>query len=153
MEDLAKVQREIAAEDVEQERIRQIWAENKASDLYLENMAKEFRDDELNRPEDSLEAAYSFDTILEIGDDELNVHQVSMDLPVNEVPRNCTTEESQVQDPNLKPSIPTQESQVQTRSKIRKQATATSMRIYLRNRGRSERIANMKAKKFKFDAN
>ncbi|GJY40084.1 zinc finger, PMZ-type containing protein [Tanacetum coccineum] len=126
MEALAEVQREIAAEDAEQERIRQIWVENEASDLYWENMAKEFRDDELNRPEDSLEAAYSFDTISKIRDDELNVHQVSMDLPVNEAPENCTTEESQVQDPDPKPTIPTQESQVHTRSKIRKQVAATT---------------------------
>ncbi|GJY50406.1 hypothetical protein Tco_0441253 [Tanacetum coccineum] len=122
--------------------------------LAEENMAKEFRDDELNRPEDSLEAAYSFDTILEIKDDELNVHQVSMDLPVNEAPENCTTKESQVQDPDPKPTIPIQESQVQTRSKIRKQVAATtSMRFYVKNRGKYERIANIKAKNFKFDAN
>nr|GFD04204.1 hypothetical protein [Tanacetum cinerariifolium] len=57
------------------ERIRHIWAKNEASDLYWENTAKEVRDDELNRQEDSLEAAYSFDTISEIRDDELTVHQ------------------------------------------------------------------------------
>ncbi|GKC09059.1 hypothetical protein Tco_1000669 [Tanacetum coccineum] len=55
-------------------------------------------------------------TDMEIRDDELNVHQMSMDLPVNEAPENCTTEESQ-------------------------------------NRGRSKRIANMKANNFKFNAN
>ncbi|GJS47111.1 splicing factor [Tanacetum coccineum] len=116
-------------------------AENEANDIYWENMAKEFRDDELNRPEDSLEAAYSFDTILEFQDNELNVHQVSMDLPVNEAPENYTTEESQVQDQYLKPTIPTQESQIQTRSKIRKRvAETTSLRIYVKNMGRSKRI-------------
>ncbi|GKC97467.1 hypothetical protein Tco_1167742, partial [Tanacetum coccineum] len=154
MEALAEVQREIAAEEAEQERIRQIWAENEANDLYWENMAKEFRDDELNRLEDSLEAAYSFDTISEFQDNEVNVHQVSMDLPVNEAPENYTTEESRAQDPDLKPTIPTQESQIHTRSKIRKQVAATtSIRIYVKNRGTSERIAKMKAKNFKFDAN
>ncbi|GJR95747.1 zinc finger, PMZ-type containing protein [Tanacetum coccineum] len=68
-------------------------AENEANDLYWENMAKEFRDDELNRPEDSLEAAYSFDIISEFQDNELNMHQVSMDLPVNEAPENYNHEE------------------------------------------------------------
>nr|GEZ09321.1 splicing factor [Tanacetum cinerariifolium] len=77
-----------------------------------------------------------------------------MDLPVNEAPKNCTIKESRVQDPDPKPTIPTQESQVQTRSKIRKQvATATSLRIYVKNRSRSKRIANIKEKNFKFDAN
>nr|GEW74902.1 retrovirus-related Pol polyprotein from transposon TNT 1-94 [Tanacetum cinerariifolium] len=77
--------------------------------------------------------------------------EVVADLPALE---NCTIEESRVQDPDPKPTIPTQESQVQTRSKIRKQvAASTSMRIYVKNKSRSERIANMKAKKFKFDAN
>ncbi|GJR97995.1 hypothetical protein Tco_0270169 [Tanacetum coccineum] len=116
-------------------------AENEANDLYWENMAKEFRDDELNRPEDSLEAAYSFDIISEFQDNELNMHQVSMDLPVNEAPENYTTEESQIQDPYPKPTIPTQESQIQTRSKIRKRVVeTTSFRIYVKNMGRSERI-------------
>nr|GEX16883.1 hypothetical protein [Tanacetum cinerariifolium] len=111
-------------------------------------------DDELNRPEDSLEVAYYFDTISEFQDNELNVHQVSMDLPVNEAPENYTTEESQVQDPDPKPTIPTQESQIQTRSKIRKRvAETTSLRIYVKNRGKSERIAKMQANKFKFNAN
>ncbi|GJR23683.1 hypothetical protein Tco_0972210 [Tanacetum coccineum] len=40
------------------------------------------RDDELNRPEDSLEAAYSFDIISEFQDNELNMHQVVLwDIP------------------------------------------------------------------------
>nr|GFA74765.1 hypothetical protein [Tanacetum cinerariifolium] len=91
---------------------------------------------------------------LEFRDNELNVHQVSMDLLVNEAPENYTTEESQVQDPDPKPTIPTQESQIQTRSKIRKRVVeTTSLRIYVKNRGKSERIAKMQAKKFKFNAN
>ncbi|GJU86601.1 zinc finger, PMZ-type containing protein [Tanacetum coccineum] len=143
MEALAEVERENAAEEAEQERIRQIWAENEANDLYWENMAKEFRDEELPGPEDSLDDAYSFDTISDLQDNELNVYQVSVDLPVNEAPENYTTEESQAEDPDPKPIVPTQESQIQTRSKIRKQV----------NRGRSERITMMKVKKFKFDAN
>nr|GEV60751.1 hypothetical protein [Tanacetum cinerariifolium] len=65
MEALVEVQREIVGKEAEQERIRQIWDENEANDLYWENLAKDFRDDELNRPEDSLESAYSFDTFLE----------------------------------------------------------------------------------------
>ncbi|GJZ16256.1 hypothetical protein Tco_0551933 [Tanacetum coccineum] len=123
MEALAKVERENAAEEAEQEMIRQIWAENEVNDLYWENMAKEFRDEELLRPEDSLDNVYSFDTILDFQDNELNVHQVSVELPANEAPENYTTEESQAEypDPNLL--------------------------------GRSERISMMKAKKFKFDAN
>nr|GEX61120.1 hypothetical protein [Tanacetum cinerariifolium] len=40
MEALANVQREIATEEAEQQRIRQILAENEANDLYWENMAK-----------------------------------------------------------------------------------------------------------------
>ncbi|GJW65740.1 hypothetical protein Tco_0117624 [Tanacetum coccineum] len=144
----------LTAEEAEQERIRQIWAENEANDLYWENIAKEFRDEELLRPEDSLDNAYSFDTISDFHDNELNVHQVSVDLPANEAPENYTTEESQAEDPDPKPIVPTQESQIQTRSKIRKQvAASTSMRIFVKNGGRSERIAMMKAKKFKFDAN
>nr|GFC29041.1 hypothetical protein [Tanacetum cinerariifolium] len=115
-------------------------------------MAKEFRDDELNRKEYSLEASYSFDTISEFQDNELNVHQVSMDLPINEAPENYTTKESQAQDSDPKPTIPTQESQIKTRSKIRKQVAATSMRNYVKNRGRSKRISKMQAKNFKFDA-
>ncbi|GJT69716.1 zinc finger, PMZ-type containing protein [Tanacetum coccineum] len=143
-----------ATEEAEQERIRHIWAKNEANYLYWENMAKEFRDEELPGPEDSLDNAYSFDTISDFQDNELNVHQVSVDLPVNEAPENYTTEESQAEDPDPKPIVPTHESQIQTRSKIRKQVAATtSMRIFVKNRGRSERIAMMKAKKFKFDAN
>ncbi|GKD72119.1 hypothetical protein Tco_1330401 [Tanacetum coccineum] len=84
-------------------------AVNEANDLYWENYAKEFRDSELNRPKDSLEAAYSFDIISEYQDNELNVHQVSMDLPVNEAPENYTTEESQAQDLDPAPTLPTQE--------------------------------------------
>ncbi|GJU53116.1 zinc finger, PMZ-type containing protein [Tanacetum coccineum] len=114
----------------------------------------EFRDEELPGLEDSLDNAYSFDTISDFQDNELNVHQVYVDLPVNEAPENYTTEESQAEDPNPKPIVPTQESQIQTRSKIRKQVAATtSMRIFVKNKGRSERIAMIKAKKFKFDAN
>ncbi|GKD49269.1 hypothetical protein Tco_1278245 [Tanacetum coccineum] len=154
MEALAGVERENAAEEAEQERIRQIWAENEANDLYWENMAKEFRDEELLGPKDSLDNAYSFDTISDFHDNELNVHQVSVDLPANEAPENYTTKESQAEYPDPKPIVPTQESQIQARSKIRKQvAASTSMRIFVKNRGRSERIAMMKAKKFKFDAN
>nr|GEZ05005.1 hypothetical protein CTI12_AA105810 [Tanacetum cinerariifolium] len=144
MEALDEVQREITAEEAEQERIRQIWDENEANDLYWGNMAKEFGNDELNKLEDSLKAVYSFDTILEFQDNKLNVHQVSMDLPVNEAPKNYTIEESWVQDPDPKPTIPTQESQIQTRSKIRKRvAKTTSLRIHVKNRGISERIAKM----------
>ncbi|GKF16942.1 hypothetical protein Tco_0061860 [Tanacetum coccineum] len=76
-----------------------------------------------------------------------------MDLPVNEAPKNCTTKESQAQDLDPTPTLPTQESQVHTRSKRKKQVATTCMRIYIKNRGRSERIANMQAKKFKFDVN
>ncbi|GJZ29451.1 zinc finger, PMZ-type containing protein [Tanacetum coccineum] len=113
MEALAGVERENAAEEAEQERIRQIWAENEANDLYWENMAKEFRDEELLGPKDSLDNAYSFDTISDFQDNELN-----------------------------------------TRSKIKKQVAATtSIRIFMKNSDRSERIAMIKAKNFKFDAN
>ncbi|GKD42097.1 hypothetical protein Tco_1266742 [Tanacetum coccineum] len=143
-----------AAEEAEQEMIRHIWAKNEANDLYWENMANEFRDEELPGPEDSLNNAYSFDTISDFHDNELNVHQVSVDLPANEAPENYTIEESQAEDPDPKPIVPTQESQIQTRSKIRKQvAASTSMRIFVKNGGKSERIAMTKAKKFKFDAN
>ncbi|GJY39979.1 zinc finger, PMZ-type containing protein, partial [Tanacetum coccineum] len=153
MKALAEVEMKNAAEEAEQVRIRQIWAENEANDLYWENIAKEFRDEKLLGPKDSLDNAYSFDTILDFQDNERNVHQVSVDLPVNEAPENYTTKESQAEVPNPKPIVPTQESQIQTRSKIRKQVAATtSMRIFVKNRGRSERIAMMKAKKFKFDA-
>nr|GEZ09322.1 hypothetical protein [Tanacetum cinerariifolium] len=79
MKALGEVQREVAAEDAEQKRIRHIWAKNEASDLYWENTAKEVRDDELNRQEDSLEAAYSFDTISEIRDDELTEKNFKFD--------------------------------------------------------------------------
>ncbi|GJX70506.1 hypothetical protein Tco_0307677 [Tanacetum coccineum] len=154
MEALAEVERENAADKAEQERIRQICAKNEANDLYWENMAKEFRDEELHGPKDLLDNAYSFDTISDFQDNDLNVYQVSVDLLVNEAPENYTTKESHTEDPDLKPIVPTQESQIQTRSKIRKQVTATiSMRIFVKNRGISERIAMMKAKKFKFDAN
>nr|GEV99474.1 putative ribonuclease H-like domain-containing protein [Tanacetum cinerariifolium] len=154
MEALAEVERENAAEEAGQERIRQIWAENEANDLYWENMAKEFRDEKLHGPEDSLDNAYSFDIILDFQDNELNVHQVFVDLPVNEAPENYTTEESKAEYLDPKPIVPTQESQIQTRSETRKQAAATtSVRIFMKNRGTSERITMMKAKKFKFDAN
>nr|GEZ90337.1 hypothetical protein [Tanacetum cinerariifolium] len=87
-------------------------------------------------------------------DNELNVHQVFVDLPVNEAPENYTTEESKAEDLDPKPIMPTQESQIQTRSETRKQAAATtSMRIFMKNRGTSEKITMMKAKKFKFDVN
>ncbi|GKC60244.1 retrovirus-related pol polyprotein from transposon TNT 1-94 [Tanacetum coccineum] len=94
------------------------------------------------------------EAVADFQDNELNVHQVFVDLPVNEAPENYTTEESQAEDPDPKPIVHTQESQIQTRSKIRKQVAATtSMRIFVKNSGRSERIAMMKAKKFKFAAN
>ncbi|GJS89380.1 zinc finger, CCHC-type containing protein [Tanacetum coccineum] len=86
-------------------------------------------------------------------DNKLNVHQVSMDLPVNEAPKNCTTKESHAQDLDPAPTLPTQEIQVHTRSKRKKQVATTCMRIYIKNRGRSERISNMQANKFKFDGN
>ncbi|GKA66286.1 uncharacterized protein Tco_0766094 [Tanacetum coccineum] len=65
------------------------------------------------------------EAVADFQDNELNVHQVSVDLPVNEAPENYTTEESQAEDPDPKPI----------------------------NRGRSERIAMMKAKKSKFAVN
>nr|GEZ91057.1 hypothetical protein [Tanacetum cinerariifolium] len=80
MEALAEVQREIAAkEETKQERIRQMWAGNEANALYWENIAKEFRDDELNRQKDSLEAAYSFYIISEFQDNELNAKNFKFD--------------------------------------------------------------------------
>nr|GEY20230.1 hypothetical protein [Tanacetum cinerariifolium] len=115
--------------------------------------AKDFMDEELLGPEDSLDNAYSFNIILDFQDNRLNVQQVSVDLLINEAPENYTTKESQAKDPDPKPIVPTQESQTQTRSKIRKQVAATSMMIFVKNNGRSKRIAMMKAKKFKFDAN
>ncbi|GJX70512.1 hypothetical protein Tco_0307683 [Tanacetum coccineum] len=62
-----------ATEEAEQERIRQIWAKNEANYLYWENMAKEFRDEELPGPEDSLDNAYSFDTISDFHDNDYSV--------------------------------------------------------------------------------
>nr|GEU89855.1 hypothetical protein [Tanacetum cinerariifolium] len=59
-------------------------------------------------------------------DTQLNMHQVSMDLPVNETPKNYTIKESQAQDPNPTPNLPIQESRVQTRSKRKKLNTSNN---------------------------
>nr|GEU54791.1 zinc finger, PMZ-type [Tanacetum cinerariifolium] len=65
-------------------------------------------------------------------DNEPNVHQVFIDLSVNEAPKNYTSKESQAQDLDLAPTLPTQEIQVHTRSKRKKQVAATCMRIMSR---------------------
>nr|GEU63768.1 hypothetical protein [Tanacetum cinerariifolium] len=100
----------------------------------------------------AMAAYYRMNMDPELWDNELNVHQVSIDLSVNEAPKNYTSKESQAQDLDLAPTLPIQESQVHTRSKRKKQVATTCMRIYVKTTGRSERIANMQTKKFKFDA-
>nr|GEW38658.1 zinc finger, PMZ-type [Tanacetum cinerariifolium] len=70
------------------------------------------------------EYQYKMDMEALAKDSKLSVHQVSMDLLVNEAPKKYTTKGSQAQDLDPAPTLPIQESQIQTRSKRKKQVAA-----------------------------
>nr|GEY62118.1 hypothetical protein [Tanacetum cinerariifolium] len=62
---------------------------SKGKGIAMEQSKK--RDEEPPGLEDSLDNTYSFNIILDLQDNELNVHQVFVDLLVNEAPENYTT--------------------------------------------------------------
>lgn len=115
-EALAQVQAEEAAEEEEQARIRKLWEENQKIVRAWEAMA--------------LVEDMSEDT------NESRMHQVTVDLPVEEVPVHAPSVDSQI--PNLPEQAETQESNVTRRDETKRPASD------VKKRGRSERIAKRK---------